>query len=52
MLENTLVKFLHLLAHHPDFSTDVADLHMFARYVAPISLSFKSVFIEPMNLRQ
>ncbi|KAI8816533.1 armadillo-type protein [Fimicolochytrium jonesii] len=33
LVEHTLVKFLHLLAHHPDFGTEVDDLMMFAVYV-------------------
>lgn len=30
--ELLLVRLLHLLAHHPDFSTDIEDLANFARY--------------------
>ncbi|KAJ3292603.1 hypothetical protein HK104_005175 [Borealophlyctis nickersoniae] len=33
LIESTLVRFLHLLAHHPDFSTDIMDLHMFSAYI-------------------
>lgn len=31
-IEVLLVRLIHLLAHHPDFSTDVEDLKTFSRY--------------------
>ncbi|TPX56174.1 hypothetical protein PhCBS80983_g04722 [Powellomyces hirtus] len=33
MLEHTLARFLHLLAHHPDFSLDAEVLVVFAVYI-------------------
>ncbi|KNC98061.1 uncharacterized protein SPPG_09381 [Spizellomyces punctatus DAOM BR117] len=33
LLEHTIVRFLHVLAHHPDFNIEVEDLQMFAVYI-------------------
>jgi sister chromatid cohesion protein PDS5 len=33
LLEKSLPRFLHLLAHHPDFGTEVDDLKGFAPYI-------------------
>ncbi|KAI8996056.1 armadillo-type protein [Gaertneriomyces semiglobifer] len=33
LLEHLFVRFLHLLAHHPDFTTDKDDLQMFTAYI-------------------
>ncbi|KAG4304091.1 hypothetical protein PORY_002455 [Pneumocystis oryctolagi] len=33
VIEYSIVRFIHFLAHHPDFSTDVDDLIDFAKYI-------------------
>ncbi|KAJ3090604.1 hypothetical protein HK102_003230 [Quaeritorhiza haematococci] len=33
LVESMIVRFVHLLSHHPDFAKDIEDLHMFAAYI-------------------
>ena len=38
VIEMAFVRFLHLLAHNPDFSMNDDDLQIFAVYVLPMSM--------------
>ncbi|RUS17197.1 armadillo-type protein [Endogone sp. FLAS-F59071] len=33
LFEMTIARLIHVLAHHPDFSTSIQDLHIFAIYI-------------------